>query len=174
MILPLIILSVGSIFAGFLFKDLFIGLSDNFNFWNDSIKFLNPLSNEHPPLSIIIITPILVILSIPISYYLFIKNKKITNSIVEANKFLYNFFLNKWYFDELYKFILVEPAKKIGLFFWKSIDVKIIDKFGPDGISKLVKFFSLKAKTFQSGHIYQYAFIMLLGFSAILTFLILN
>ena len=116
-------------------------------------------------------TSILVILSIPISYYLFIKNKKITNSIVEANKFLYNFFLNKWYFDELYKFILVEPAKKIGLFFWQSIDVKIIDKFGPDGISKLVKFFSLKAKTFQSGYIYQYAFVMLIGFSILLTLL---
>jgi len=174
MIVPLIILSVGSIFAGFLFKDLFIGLSDNYNFWNNSIKFLNPLSNEHPPFFIIIITPVLVILSIPISYYLFIKNKKITNSIVEENKFLYNFFLNKWYFDELYKFILVEPAKKVGLFFWQSIDVKIIDRFGPDGISKLVKFFSLKAKTFQSGYIYHYAFVMLLGFSAILTFLILN
>ena len=174
MIVPLIILSVGSIFAGFLFKDIFIGYSDNYNFWNNSIKFLNPLTNEHPPLFIIIITPILVILSIPISYYLFIKNEKITHSIVESNKFLYNLFLNKWYFDEFYKFIFVDPAKKIGLFFWKSIDINIIDKFGPDGISKLVKFFSLKAKTFQSGYIYQYAFIMLLGFSAILTFLILN
>ena len=174
MILPLIILSVGSIFAGFLFKDLFIGYSDNFNFWNDSIKFLNPLSNEHPPLFIVIITPILVTISIPVSYYLFVKNNKIINLIVETNKILYNFFLNKWYFDEFYKFILVEPLKKIGLFFWKSIDVKIIDKFGPDGVSKLVKLFSLKAKTFQSGYIYQYAFIMLLGFSAILTFLILK
>ncbi len=174
MLLPLIILSIGSASVGFLFKDLFIGHSDNFNFWNNSIKFLNPLSDEHPPFFIIIITPILVILSIPASYYFFIKNKKITNLITESNKFLYNFFVNKWYFDELYESIFVKPAKKIGLFFWKSVDIQIIDRFGPDGISEIIKFFSQKAKKFQSGYIYQYAFIMLLGFSAILTFLILN
>jgi len=174
MMVPLLILAIGSIFVGFLFKDLFISHSDSYNFWNNSIKFLNPLSNDHPPLFIIIITPILVILSIPISYYIFLKNIKITSMIVNSNKFLYNLFLNKWYFDELYEFIFVKPAKKIGLFFWKSVDIQIIDRFGPDGISELVKLFSLKAKKFQSGHIYQYAFIMLLGFSAILTFFILS
>ena len=93
--------------------------------------------------------------------------------ITESNKSLYNFFLNKWYFDELYNSIFVKPAKKIGLFFWKSIDIKIIDRFGPDGISEIIKILSLKARRFQSGYIYQYAFVMLLGFSAILTYLIL-
>ncbi len=174
MMLPLIILTIGSIFVGILFKDLFISHSDGYNFWNNSIKFLNPLSDDHPPLFIIIITPILVILSIPISYYLFLKNKKIVTLIINSNQFLYNLFINKWYFDELYETIFVKPAKKIGLFFWKSVDVQTIDRFGPDGITELVKLFSLKAKKFQSGHIYHYAFIMLLGFSAILTFLILN
>ena len=139
-----------------------------------SIKFLNPLSTDHPPLFVIITTPILVTLSIPLSYYLFIKNKGLTNLIVESNKSMYNFFLNKWYFDELYEVTFVKPAKKIGLFFWKSVDIKIIDRFGPDGISEIIKVFSLKARKFQSGFIYEYAFIMLLGFSAILTFLILN
>ena len=75
---------------------------------------------------------------------------------------------------DLYKLIFIDPAKKIGIFFWKYIDIKFIDRFGPDGISSIVKYFSLKAKRLQSGYIYQYAFIMLLGFSAILTFLILN
>ena len=174
MIIPLIALSIGSLFVGFLFKDIFISHSDTYNFWNNSIKFLNPLSTDHPPLFIIITTPILVTLSIPLSYYLFIKNKKLTNLIVESNKSMYNFFLNKWYFDELYEVTFVKPTKKIGLFFWRSIDIKIIDRFGPDGISEIIKVFSLKAKKFQSGFIYEYAFIMLLGFSAILTFLILN
>ena len=174
MIIPLIVLSIGSLFVGFLFKDIFISHSDTYNFWNNSIKFLNPLSTDHPPLFIIITTPILVTLSIPLSYYLFIKNKKLTNLIVESNKAMYNFFLNKWYFDELYEVTFVKPIKKIGLFFWRSVDIKIIDRFGPDGISEIIKVFSLKAKKFQSGFIYEYAFIMLLGFSAILTFLILN
>jgi NADH-quinone oxidoreductase subunit L len=174
MLLPLIVLSIGAIFSGFLFKDLFIGHGGENNFWGESIKFLNPLSIEHPPLWIILITPILVILSIPISYYLFVKNKKITDEISEANKPLYNFLVNKWYFDELYDFIFIKPSKKIGLFFWKTVDVKIIDRFGPDGIASLIKDLSIKASKFQSGFVYQYAFIMLLGFSALLTFLILK
>ena len=174
MLVPLIILSAGSILAGFLFKDLFINIEDNYYFWKDSIMFLKPLSTQHPPLFIIMVTPILVVLSIPISYYLFIKNNKLIVAIVDSNKPIYNLLLNKWYFDEFYKYIFIKPSKKIGLFFWKFVDLQIIDRFGPDGVSKLIKSFSIRAKKFQSGYIYQYAFIMLLGFSAILTFLILK
>ena len=90
MLIPLVILSVGSVFAGFIFKDLFIDHYNTFNFWKESIKFLNPLSLEHPPLVIILITPILVILSIPLSYYLFVKNKNILTIIVDSNKSIYN------------------------------------------------------------------------------------
>ena len=173
MLIPLIILAIGSLFAGYFFKELFIGHSSSNYFWTDSIKFLLPLSLDHPPLWIIYITPVIVILSIPFSYYLFVKNKNITNWLVNENKPLYNFLLNKWYFDELYDFLFVKPFKKIGIFFWKNVDIKIIDKFGPDGISNLIKIFSNKAVKFQSGYIYQYAFIMLLGFSALLTYLII-
>ena len=173
MLTPLIILAIGAIFAGYFFKELFIGHSSSNYFWTDSIKFLLPLSLDHPPLWIIYITPIIVILSIPLSYYLFVKNKNITNWLANENQPLYNFLLNKWYFDELYDFLFVKPFKKIGIFFWKNVDIKIIDKFGPDGISNLIKIFSNKAVKFQSGYIYQYAFIMLLGFSALLTYLII-
>jgi NADH-quinone oxidoreductase subunit L len=174
MLLPLMVLAVGAIFAGFLFKDLFIGHEGSNYFWGNSIKFLTPLSIEHPPLWIILITPILVIISIPISYYLFVKNKKIPTWFVDENKPLYNFFVNKWYFDELYDVIFIQFFKKTGLFFWKFVDVKIIDKFGPDGVSTLIKNLSLRASKFQSGFIYQYAFMILIGFSVLLTFLILQ
>jgi len=174
MLIPLMVLAIGAIFAGFLFKDLFIGYGDEGNFWGESIKFLNPLSTDHPPLWIILITPILVLLSIPIAFYLFVKNKQIPSQFVQSNKPLYNFLVNKWYFDELYDVIFVQSSKKIGLFFWKVVDVKIIDKFGPDGLSLLIKDLSLKASKFQSGFIYQYAFMILIGFSALLTFLILH
>ena len=174
MIIPLIILSVGAIFSGFLFKDLFIGHGDHAYFWGDSIKFLNPLSTEHPPLWFILLTPTLVLISIPVAYYLFVKNKEIPNQFAQLNKPLYNFLVNKWYFDELYNILFIQSSKKIGLFFWKIIDVKTIDKFGPDGISSFIKILSVKASKFQSGFIYQYAFMILIGFSAILTFLILN
>ena len=174
MLLPLIILAVGAIFAGFLFKDLFIGHGDIINFWGDSIKFLSPVSSDHPSLWIILITPILVVLSIPTAYYLFVTNKDIPNQLAKFNKPLYNFLVNKWYFDELYDFVFIKFSKKMGLFFWKVMDIQIIDKFGPDGLSLLVKNLSIKASKFQSGFIYQYAFMILIGLSVLLTFLILQ
>jgi len=173
MLIPLIILAIGSIFAGFFFKELFIGHHGESHFWKDSIKFLLPLNNNHPPSWILYSTPILVVLSIPVSYYIFVKNKNIPTWLAKENKPLYNFLLNKWYFDELYDYLFVKPSKLIGIFLWKNIDINTIDRFGPDGISNLIKKLSNKAVKFQSGHIYQYAFIMLLGFSAFLTYLII-
>ncbi len=174
MLIPLILLAIGAIFAGFLFKDLFISHGGESYFWGESIKFLNPLNTDHPPLWIILITPILVLLSIPFAYHLFVKNKDLPNQFVKSNRPLYNFLVNKWYFDELYDIIFIQSSKKIGLFFWKTFDIKIIDKFGPDGLSSLVKNLSLRASKFQSGFIYQYAFMILIGLSALLTFLILK
>ena len=174
MLIPLIILSLGAIFAGFLFKDLFIGHGGGNYFWADSIKFLEPLSTKHPPTWFLFLTPCLVLLSIPIAYYLFVKNKEIPSRIASINKPLYNFLVNKWYFDELYEVIFIKPSKKIGLYLRKFCDNKLIDGFGPDGISSFIKKCSIKASKFQSGFIYQYAFIMLLGFSALLTFLIVR
>jgi len=173
MLIPLIILSIGAIFAGFLFKDLFISHDTN-NFWAQSIFFLEPLSTEHPPIWFLLLTPILVLISIPVAYYLFVRNKSVPEEIVKINRPLYEFLVNKWYFDELYDYIIVNPSKKIGLFLWKICDVKIIDGLGPDGISSIIKKVSLKANKFQSGFIYQYAFVMLIGFSALLTYLIVN
>ena len=121
----------------------------------------------------IYITPVLVILTIPISYYLFIKNEKILKNFIIKNNFLYNFLVKKWYFDELYNFIFVEPIKKVGLFFWKKGDIDTIDRYGPDGLSRLVKIISDKAVNFQSGYLYHYAFVMLVGLSILLTYLIL-
>jgi NADH-quinone oxidoreductase subunit L len=174
MLIPLIFLSIGAIFAGYTFKELFLGYGGINNFWQESIFFLEPLSTNHPPFWFLVLTPILVILSIPVAYYLFVKNKNLSDQIANVNKPLYQFLINKWYFDELYDVLFVVPSKKIGLFLWKIFDIKIIDGFGPDGISSFIKKCSLKANKFQSGFIYQYAFVMLLGFSALLTFLIVK
>ena len=174
MMLPLVLLAVGAVFSGFLFKELFIGHDTMYNFWGESIKFLEPLGKEHPPTWFLFLTPTLVVLTIPLSYYLFVKNTKIVNEIVSINMPVYIFLQKKWYFDELYDQIFIKPSKSFGIFLWKKIDGLIIDKFGPDGISNLVKLFSFKAVKFQSGYIYQYAFIMLLGFSILLTLLIVK
>ena len=155
MILPLLILAIGAIGAGYLFKDLFIGHDISYEFWGSSIKFLKPLSQDHPPTWFMFLTPVLVVISIPFSFYLFVKNKNLVELIVEGNKSLYLFLKNKWYFDELYEFIFVKSLKKTGHYLWKKIDIGFIDRFGPDGISKIIKILSLKAVKFQSGYIYQ-------------------
>ena len=173
MLIPSCLLAIGAIFCGFVFKEIFIG-SNYSEFWGSSILFLNTIQHDHPPLWFVSITPVIVILLIPISYYLFVKNEKILKKFIEKNQFLYNFLLKKWYFDELYNFIFVEPVKKVGLFFWKKGDINTIDRYGPDGLSKFIKNISDKAVNFQSGHLYHYAFVMLVGLSILLTYLILN
>ena len=174
MLIPLFLLSVGALFSGIFFKEIFIGAESSQLFWKDSIMFLEPLSKDHPPLWFLLLTPSFVIISIPFSYYLFLKKKLIIEQIVKINYPLYVFLKKKWYFDELYDFIFVKSFKNLGNFFWRKIDNLIIDRFGPDGISNIIKKFSLYAVKFQSGFIYQYAFIMLLGFSILLTFLIIK
>jgi len=173
MLMPLFFLGLGAIFAGFLFKETFIGYN-NSNFWQESIFFLNEMKHDHIPLWLLLMTPTLVVSAIPISFYYFIKNKEILENFKSKNLPLYNFLLNKWYIDEFYELIFVNPLKKIGSFFWKSGDQGFIDRFGPDGISKIVKNLSNKASRFQTGYIYDYAFVMLIGLSILLTYLIIK
>ena len=173
MLIPLFFLSIGAIFVGFLFKETLIGHNSQ-DFWKTSIFFINEIKHDHIPLWLLLITPILVVISIPISFYYYISNTKILEEFKNTNLPLYKFLLNKWYIDELYEILFVSPAKKIGFFFWKKGDVGTIDKFGPDGISKLIKIISNKAGRLQTGFIYDYAFAMLIGLSILLTYLILN
>ena len=171
MLIPSCLLAIGAIITGILFEEMFIGHDKQF--WKNSILFLQIIQHNHPPTWLLIITPLLVTAAIPAAYYLFVQNQRILKSLILRNQKLYNFFVNKWYFDELYNFIFVEPVKKIGLFFWKKGDINTIDRYGPDGLARLVKIISDKAVNFQSGYLYHYAFVMLIGFSILLTYLIL-
>jgi len=173
MLFPSFLLALGAIFTGILFKEMFIGY-ENIKFWKDSILFLETINYPHPPNWFLFLTPIIVISAIPISYFLFLKNEKILKDLVLKNQLIYNFLVNKWYFDELYNYVFVEPVKKIGLFLWRRGDINTIDKYGPDGLSRLIKIISDKAVNFQSGYLYHYAFVMLIGFSILLTYLILT
>ena len=173
MLAPLIFLGIGAVFSGYFFKSTFIG-HHSIDFWQNSIFFLNEIKHDAIPLWFLFTTPFLVLISIPLSFYMHIHNPKILEDFKNTNLPLYNFLLNKWYIDELYEKLFVNPAKKIGSFFWKKGDIGIIDRFGPDGISKLVKIISNRTGRFQTGFIYDYAFVMLLGLSILLTYLILK
>ena len=172
MLIPLILLAFGAIFSGYLFKEILIG-QDSLKFWGKGILFLQPLAHDQLPVWLMFTTPALVISAIPITYYLIIKDTEILKNFISKNVYLYNFLINKWYFDEVYNYIFVQPIKRIGTIFWKIGDIKIIDRFGPDGFSQIIRNLSDKAVQFQSGYIYHYAFMMLVGLSLLLTYLIL-
>jgi len=173
MLIPLFFLALGALFAGYAFKELLIG-HHYINFWRKSIFFIEEIKHLHLPLWLLFSTPVLVIVAIPLSYYLYIKNPDILSGIRKLNSPLHNFLLNKWYFDELYESIFTKPLKLIGLFLWKKGDQNTIDRYGPDGFSKIIKYLSNKAVKFQSGYIYDYAFVMLLGLSFLLTYLMVK
>jgi len=173
MLIPLIFLALGALFAGYVFKELMIG-HHYLDFWKKSIFFIKEIEHLHLPLWLLFSTPVLVIIAIPLSYYLYIKNTDILSGARKLNEPLYNFLINKWYFDELYEAIFVKPLKLTGTFLWKKGDQNTIDRYGPDGFSKIIKYLSNKAVKFQSGYIYDYAFVMLLGLSFLLTYLMVK
>ena len=170
MLIPLIVLAVGALFSGFFFKDYFIGSSSEL-FWGNSIA-LHHHEHQHIPFLIYYAPMMLGFLGLFLAWYMYLKNKSMPSNIVKLNGPLYKFLLNKWYFDELYSFIFVRPAKAIGYFLWKFFDGYIIDGFGPDGIAKSVLSLSKKAKSIQTGYIYHYAFAILIGVSLFITYFI--
>ena len=169
---PLFLLTLGAVFAGFLFKDIFIGI-DHQVFWNGSIFFKEKFVLQHPPYWFLYFTPVIGFLIIFIAYYLYVKNENILNQLKETHKPVYEFLLNKWYFDEFYEFLFVKPAKTFGNFLWSKGDEKIIDGYGPNGFARIIKIISDKAVLFQSGYLYHYAFVILIGLTVLLTYLII-
>ena len=169
---PLFLLTLGAVFAGFIFKDIFIG-TDHQVFWNNSIFFKEKFVLQHPPYWFLYFTPVVGFLIIFIAYYLYVKNENILNQLKETHKPVYEFLLNKWYFDEFYEFLFVKPAKAFGNFLWSKGDEKIIDGYGPNGFARIIKIISDKAVLFQSGYLYHYAFVILIGLTVLLTYLII-
>ena len=176
MIIPLIILVLGSIFAGYLFYDSFIDYGFK-EFWANSIYILkeNHILEEihHSPYIVKWSPTIMMIFGFLLSYFLYIRNPDIPSKIAKEHDIIYNFLLNKWYFDEIYNFLFVNPSVKLGRLFWRGGDESIINRYGPDGISKQVSRITKKIVRLQSGLIYHYAFSMILGLTFIITFYII-
>jgi NADH-quinone oxidoreductase subunit L len=171
MLIPLFLLALGAIFSGYVFHGIFIG--ENTQFWGKAIFFLKQTAHGHPPLWLLILIPTLVILAIPLSFILFLKRKDIVEGFINNNRPFYNFLVKKWYFDELYDLIFVKSFRGIGTFLWQRGDVKTIDAYGPDGVAKVVKNLSDKASSIQSGYLYHYATVILIGVILIVSFLII-
>jgi NADH-quinone oxidoreductase subunit L len=108
------------------------------------------------------------------AYLTYIRAPEFPAKFADQFRILYRFLLNKWYFDEIYHFLFVRPAFAIGRFLWHRGDEKTIDRFGPNGVAWLVQLGSKGAARFQTGYLYSYAFVMLIGLTAAVTWAILG
>ncbi len=170
MLVPIGILAVGSIFAGFPFKELFAGHAVG-EFFRESLK-MNPHIIEemhHIPETIAFLPTVMMLIGAYISYVFYIRRPYLPVELARQQPLLYRFLLNKWYFDELYDLIFVRPAKWIGRFLWKVGDGYIIDGFGPDGVSARVLDVTRNVVRLQTGYLYHYAFAMLIGVAGLIT-----
>ena len=177
MLIPLFVLALGAIFSGWYFYNDFVGYNWK-EFWGNSIF----ISEKHKAFKLAHYVPLwvkylpifLAILGILCAYFFYVLNPNLPKILSKKFSPIYNLFFNKWYFDELYDYLFVKSFIKFGNYFWKKGDEGTIDRFGPNGISKLVKNISSKSIIIQSGYIYHYAFAMLIGLVVLITWLLLD
>ncbi len=170
MLIPIGVLAAGSILAGFPFKELFAGHGVE-EFFRESVK-MNPHIIEdmhHIPETIAYLPTVMMVIGAYVSYIFYIRRPYLPVQLAKQQPLIYQFLLNKWYFDELYDLIFVRPAKWIGRFLWKVGDGKIIDGFGPDGVSARVLDVTRNVVKLQTGYLYHYAFAMLIGVAGLIT-----
>ncbi|MCW0233531.1 MAG: NADH-quinone oxidoreductase subunit L [Ferrovibrio sp.] len=173
MLAPLAVLAVGAVFAGIAFHDGFIGHHWK-DFWGSSILILEnhkAMDEAHSVPFLVKVGPIIVgIIGIFVAWIAYIRDTSLPHRAAAQQPLLYQFLLNKWYFDELYDRIFVRPAFWIGRVLWKGGDGKIIDGLGPDGFAATVVRLARRASILQSGYVYHYAFAMLIGVAALVTY----
>jgi NADH-quinone oxidoreductase subunit L len=167
MLVPLGVLAIGAVFAGFVFHDQFF----HKEFWQGSVAFNEHLMHamHEVPQLVKLSATIVMLLGLGIAWLAYIKNPKIPAAFVAQFGGLYKFLLNKWYWDELYDLLFVRPAFWFGNLFWKRGDQGTIDRFGPNGLAALVVRGNSLAARLQSGYLYTYALVMLIGLAALAT-----
>jgi len=174
MLVPLYILAVGALFAGFIFHDAFIGEGYG-EFWKGALFTLEDNHILHDfhgvPLWVKFAPFVAMILGFLGAYHFYIRSPETPKRLAAQHRGLYQFLLNKWYFDELYDFLFVRPAMRLGRFLWKKGDGWLIDGFGPDGISARVADVTRGVVKLQTGYLYHYAFAMLIGVAALVTWM---
>jgi NADH-quinone oxidoreductase subunit L len=170
MLIPIGILAAGSLLAGFPFKELFAGHGVE-EFFGDSLKMHPHIIEdaEAIPGWIKYLPTLMMAVGWYVSYVFYIRRPYLPVELARQQPLLYQFLLNKWYFDELYDLIFVRPAKRIGRFLWKVGDGYIIDGFGPDGVSAWVLDVTRNVVRLQTGYLYHYAFAMLIGVAGLIT-----
>ncbi|TIU26749.1 MAG: NADH-quinone oxidoreductase subunit L [Mesorhizobium sp.] len=176
MLVPLYILAAGALFAGVIFHGAFIG-EGYAEFWKASLFTLpenHILHDMHEvPLWVKLAPFVAMLIGFAIAWQFYIRAPEMPKNLAAQHRGLYAFLLNKWYFDELYDLLFVRPAKRLGHFLWKTGDGTVIDGLGPDGVSARVVDVTNRVVKLQTGYLYHYAFAMLIGVAAFVTWMML-
>ncbi len=170
MLIPLILLAIGAAAAGFVFHTHFVGEA-RAEFWRAAIH-----PTKHDVLNDIEGIPLFwkwlptagMVFGLLMALNSYIWNRAVPKQFTDTFSMMYKFFLNKWYFDELYSVLFIKPALWLGRLFW-SADKNIIDGVGPDGVAALVQLTAKRSKLIQTGYVYHYAFATLIGVIALLS-----
>ncbi|MBC7160365.1 MAG: NADH-quinone oxidoreductase subunit L, partial [Porphyrobacter sp.] len=171
MLVPLLLLSIGAVFAGYVFHQVFI---EDAAFWNGSIAYDAALMHamHEVPLWVKLSATIAMLLGLAVAWLAYIHDTSIPAAAARRLGPIYRFVFNKWYFDELYDALFVRPAFALGRILWQRGDVGIIDRFGPDGAAWVVDRGAVLARKVQSGYLTSYALIMLLGLVAAISWVL--
>jgi NADH-quinone oxidoreductase subunit L len=162
MLVPLGLLAVGAIFAGQIFHHAFL---ESAEFWNGSVAFDEHLAHaaHDVPLLVKLSATIVMLIGLAVAWNNYIRRPEAAGAFVRMFPAIHRFVLNKWYFDEIYDRLLVRPALWLGRLFWHRGDEQTIDRFGPHGAAYAVGEGNRVTTRFQSGYVYSYALVMLLG-----------
>ncbi|MBK6493247.1 MAG: NADH-quinone oxidoreductase subunit L [Sphingomonadales bacterium] len=176
MLVPLALLAIGAIFSGWYFHEWFIGAETGGGFWKGSLAFNEHLMHamHEVPIWVKYSATAVMLAGFGIAWMAYIRDTTIPARFTATFSGLYQFLLNKWYWDELYDLLFVRPSLWIGRQFWQRGDIGTIDRFGPHGAAELVQQGSKLAARFQSGYLYSYAFVMLLGLVGLATWMIVQ
>jgi NADH-quinone oxidoreductase subunit L len=173
MLIPLAVLAVGSIAAGWPVLGLFTGHGAE-EFFRDSLKFApgNTVLEdmEHLPLTVTLAPTVMMIGGFLVAWLFYVVRPSLPEAYARDQPVLYRFLLNAWYFDKIYDFLIVRPLIWLGRLLWKGGDGFIIDGLGPDGISARVLDITRGVVRLQTGYLYHYAFAMLIGVAAFITY----
>jgi NADH-quinone oxidoreductase subunit L len=175
MTIPLAGLAAGALFAGWIGYDTFVG-EGRAEFWRGVIKVLDNHDSidaaHHVPLWVKLAPLVVSAVGIGLAAYMYIMRLGTAERLANTFPGLYRFLLNKWYFDELYDWMFVRPASRIGRLLWKGGDGAIIDGYGPDGLAAMVVRAARRLGVVQTGYLYHYAFAMIVGIALVVTWIV--
>jgi len=176
MLIPLILLATGAVFAGMLGYELFVGEGRE-GFWGEAILVLaandSIEAGHHVPTWVKLLPLVIGAAGIALAWVMYILRPDLPALVARIFRPVYLLFYNKWYFDELYDWLFVRPAMTLGRALWKIGDGAVIDGIGPDGVANASRQLAGRISRIQTGYLYHYAFAMLIGVVALISWYLL-